>query len=235
MSKIIGRGGIVKRAFIAITALMVSAGAFALDTSAGLSLSGGVFVKQMTTSISALSVSSDLVDSSLPFHAEVFWDEQYFRVGAGYRLRVFGHQKQTLTISGTTTLLTEADTGTKGYAAFTFYLKYPFAVGQFVLFPLLGFETDLNLSILDAAGTDLRASLTDQQRANESEVWAKAGMGAQLDLSDWGYIRAQLVLGWKLPNPAENDFVANAKIAAFDASLFFALESDLGISVGFKL
>jgi hypothetical protein len=225
----------MKRAIIALTALMISAGAFALDTSAGLSVSGGVFISQMTTGSTSLAVSSDLVDTSIPFHAEAFLDGEYFRVGAGYRLRVLGHQKQTLTISGTTSTLTDADTGSKGYAAFSFYLKYPFVSGKFVLFPLLGLETDLSVLILGTSGTDLRASMTDQQRANESQVWAKAGMGAQVDLSSGAYLRAHLLLGLKLPNSSENDAVANAASAGFDASRYFALEPDLGIAVGFKL
>lgn len=212
----------MKRAILAITGLMLSAQAFALDVSAGVSVSGGFFINWMTTSNSSLGVSSELTNTSLPFHGEVYVDAYYFQFGVGYRLSVLGHRSETLTVSGTTTNVLAEDTGTKGYAAFTFYCKYPFAVGRYILMPLLGFEYDVNALVLDSSDNP------------DNQFWVKAGMGAQLPLSNWGYFRAQLLMGWKLPSQAENDAVANATTAGFDAALY-TLEPDISFAVGFKL
>jgi hypothetical protein len=214
---------------------MFATGVFALDVSTGLSVSSGFFIHRLTTSNSSLGVSSDLTNTSIPFHAEAYLDAGYIQLGAGFRLRVLGHQKQTLTVSGSTSTVAESDTGTEGYVAVSLYLKYPFTVGQFVLFPLLGIERDVNVLILDAGGNDVRGSKTDQQLGDESQIWLKAGMGAQMALSSWGYLRAQLLLGWKVPNPTENGQVANAKSSpGWDATLY-SLEPDLSFALGFKL
>jgi hypothetical protein len=224
----------LKRAVFAIMVFMFSTSAFALDLSAGFTLSTGIFINRMIASSSSLGVSSELTNTSIPFRGEAFFDGQYFQFGLGYRLRVLGHQKQTLTVSGTTSTLTDADTGLKGYLALSLYLKYPLVVGRFVIFPLLGVEKDLNVVIHDASGHDLLGKMTDQQRVNEDQVWVKTGMGVQFPLSSWGYLRTQILFGWKVPNQSENDAVANAESAGFDATLY-SFEPDLSIAVGFKL
>jgi hypothetical protein len=214
--------------------LMLASQVFALDLSAGLALSSGYFFNRFANSSSSLDVSSELINTSLPAACMVFFDGEYFEFAAGYRIRVLGHQKQTTTSAGTTTTITDADTGLKGYAAFSFFLKYPFALGQFVVFPLLGIERDVIVLMLDTNGNDTRGSMTPQQLAPEDQAWIKAGMGAQIGLSNWGYLRAKLVLGWKMPSAPENDAVANQKSSGFDATLF-SLEPDLSIAVGLKL
>jgi hypothetical protein len=225
----------LKRTIIAGTILVLSVHAFAWDVSAGLSVSGGFFINRMTTSNSSLAVSSDLTNTSLPFRAEAYLDAQYFQIGMGYRLAVLGRQKQTQTTSGTTSTLTDADTGLKGYLALSLYAKYPFTVGQWVLFPLLGIERDVNLLVHDSNGNDLRGSMTDQQLGNETQTWVKAGVGTQLGLFSWGYVRAIFLFGWKIPNQTENDVVANAKSSpGWDATLY-SLQPDLSIAVGIRL
>ena len=214
---------------------MLSVGAFALDVSVGFQVSAGFFYNSMTTFNGSLAVSSELWNTSLPFHAEGYLDMQYFQLGVGYRIRVLGHQTQTTTVSGSTTTLTNADTGTKGYATISGYLKYPFTVGQYILLPLLGFEYDVNALNLDANGNDLRGSMTAQQRDNENQFWLKFGMGAQLDMAPWGYLRARFLVGWKLPNQAESDAVANARSSpGWDATLR-TLEPEIGFAVGFNM
>jgi hypothetical protein len=212
----------LKRLLIALFALVASGGAFALDVSTGVSVSGGFFINWMTTSNSSLGVSSLLMNTSVPFHGEVYVDMQYAQFGVGYRLNVLGHRNETQTTSGSTTTVLDQNMGTKGYAAFTFYAKYPFTIGQYVLQPLLGFEYDVNTFISGSSDNP------------DNQFWIKAGMGAQLPLSDWGYIRAHLLFGWKIPSQAESDAVANATTSGFDASLY-TLDPEIGFAVGFKL
>ena len=214
--------------------LVLSTSVFGLDYSAGLEMSGGFLFNKFSDSNSSLAVSSDLTNTSLPLHAEVFFDGQYYRLGAGYRLAVLGHQGQTQTISGTASTIVDKDTGLKGYLSLSIYAKYPFTVGPFVLFPLAGLEMDLNVLFLDANWNDVRGTLTSQQLSNEDQAWVKAGMGADWSFSGTGYIRAELVLGYKFPSKSENDAAANAKAAGFDATLF-TLEPDLTVAVGFRL
>jgi hypothetical protein len=234
MSKSMERGGRLKRSMVIVAGIMLSTAAFALDVSAGVSVSSGFFVNRMNTSNSSLGVSSDLTNISLPLAAEVFLDAQYFEIGAGYRLRVLGHQKQNITVTGAVTTPINAGTGLKGYVAVSLSLKYPVVVGKSILFPLVGFERDFNVLSLDANWGDLRGGMNAQQLANEDQLWLKAGMGARFPLGAWGYFGIHYVLGWKVPNQPENDLVTNAKLAGFDATLV-SLEPDVGIAVGFKL
>jgi hypothetical protein len=224
----------VRRFIIAIAGIMMCAGAFAFDLKVGVSVSSGFFFNQMNTSNSGFGISYVLRNTAFPFHAEAYIDAQYVQIGVGYRLSVGGHQWESVTYSGTTTTAVDADTGTKGYAAFTAYLKYPFTVGQYLLLPLLGFEYDVNALDLDSSGNDLRGSMSSQQLANENQFWVKAGIGTQIPLVNWGYLRAQLLIGWKILSPAESDAVATAITSGYGATLF-SLQPELGIAVGFKI
>jgi hypothetical protein len=224
----------VKRFAISVTGIMLCAHAFAFDVSVGASFSGGFFISQMNTSNSGLAVSSALRNTAFPFHAEAYIDMQYVQVGVGYRLSVGGHQWETVTSSGTTTTAIDGDTGTKGYAAFSAYLKYPFTVGPYELLPLLGFEYDVNAMDIDANGNDLRGSMSSQALDSENQFWVKAGIAAQLALAERVYLRAQFLMGWKFLSRAESDAVANARSAGFDATLF-SLRPELGIALGFKI
>ena len=224
----------MKRFIIAVTGLMLCARAFAFDVSVGASFSGGFFFNQMSSSNSGLAVSSALRNTAFPFHAEAYLDMHYVQVGVGYRLSLGGHQWETVTSSGTTTTAIDGDTGTKGYAAFSAYLKYPFTVGPYQLLPLLGFEYDVNLLDLDSNGHDLRGSMSSQALDNENQFWVKAGMAAELALAERVYLRAQFLIGWKFLSPAETSAVENAKSAGFDATLF-SLRPELGIALGFKI
>jgi hypothetical protein len=218
---------------LAAVLLVLSTSVFGLDLSAGFQVSGGFFFNRFSDSNSSLAVSSDLTNTALPFHAELFLDGQYFRIGAGYRLAVLGHQGQTQTVSGSTSTVVDQDTGTKGYLSLSVYVKYPFHVGPFLLYPLLGLEQDTLLLYLDANGNDVRGTLSLQQLANENQVWIKAGMGADWPFSRNGYLRAELALGYKLPSQSESDSVANANAAGFNATLF-TFEPDLALAIGFK-
>jgi hypothetical protein len=218
---------------LALILLALSTSVFALDMSGGLGISGGYFLNRFSDSNSSLAVSSDLTNTSLPFHAEVFFDGQYFILGAGCRLAVLGHQNQTQTTSGTISTVVDQGMGTKGYLSLSVYAKYPFNVGPLVLFPLLGVEQDTLLLYVDANGNDVRKTLTVQQQSNEDQVWIKGGMGMDWRFSPVGYLRAELVLGYKLPSQSETDSVNNAKSSGFDATLF-TLEPDLTIAIGFN-
>jgi hypothetical protein len=224
----------LKRSIIAITGILLSAGAFALDVSVGASVSGGFFFNQMNQSNSGLGISYTFRNTAFPFQAEAYVDAQYVQVGVGYRVSVGGHQWESLTSSGTTTTAVDADTGTKGYVSFSAYLKYPFNIGQYLLQPLLGFEYDVNAMDLDSSGNDLRGSLSGQQLADENQFWVKAGIGSQIPLANWGYLRARFLIGWKMLSAAESSAVSTAINSGYDATLF-SLEPELGIAVGFNL
>jgi hypothetical protein len=221
------------RVRLAAVFLLLSTSVFSLDLSAGLSLSGGYFLDTFNTSKSSLSVSSSLTNSSLPFRAELFFDGQYLRMGAGYKLAVLGREHETQTVSGSTSTVLSGSTGTKGYFSFSVYGKYPFAVGPVLLFPLLGIESDVNLIYLDSHGHDVRRTLTDQQLADEDQLWIKAGIGADWSFVSWGYIRGEVLLGYKFPSQSESDAADNAKSSGFDATLY-TLEPSLDIAIGFK-
>lgn len=217
----------------AVIFLVLSTGAFAQGLSAGLAISGGWFFKGFDTSEQSPSVSSNLTDAFVPFRAGLFLDGRYFSLRVGYKLAIAGHETQTQTISGTTTTLTDQGLGTKGYLSLSVYGKYPFSVGPFLLYPLLGLEQDTLLLYLDANGNDVRGTLSLDQLANENQLWVKAGVGADWPLFAGGYLRAELVLGYKFPSSAENAAVQNATSAGFNATLF-TLEPDFTLAIGFR-
>ena len=74
----------------------------------------------------------------------------------------------------------------------------PFALGPVSLFPLLGIEYDLNLYLKDADGTDLKAGLTDQEKADLNQFWFKAGAGADFVVYKGLYVRPLVLMGFKL-------------------------------------
>ena len=157
--------------------LVLSTGVFAQELSGGLAVSGGWFLQGFRVSNSSLSVSTDLAETFLPTRIEVFLDGRYFSAAVGFKVAFAGHEKQTQTISGTTSTVADMDLGTKGYVSLAFYAKYPFTVGPILLFPILGMEIDTNVLYLDAGGNDVRATLTTEQLSSENQAWVKAASG----------------------------------------------------------
>jgi hypothetical protein len=224
----------VKKSALLILLVSLATGAFALDLSAGIEACGGYLIADMRTSLASPSVSSETISTRAPFLAAAFLDATYFPGSIGYRLLALGREKSTQTISGTTTVLVDSDeVGSRGYVCFSALGRYPFTRGPVALFPILGFEYDLNVVAVDPGGNDLRSSMTEQQKVNENQFWIRGGVGAEIGFLDRMVFRPELVIGYKFNNSAENAAVESARQAGFDAALF-TLSFDFRLLVGYR-
>jgi hypothetical protein len=112
--------------------------------------------------------------------------------------------------------------------------KYPFKVGDFTIFPLVGFEYDLNLTY-KYDGEDVKETLTDDQLDNLNQLWVKAGVAADFSIAGSLFIRPQVLFGLKFLSQYEKD-----GIEAFESTPGVAdasqtdMRLDVGISVGYK-
>ncbi|GMO11363.1 MAG: hypothetical protein Ta2A_19670 [Treponemataceae bacterium] len=96
---------------------------------------------------------------------------------------------------------------------FSLFLKYPFAASDKVtLFPLLGAAYELSLLAKHDGGGGRIKDTEFQVSASKSDakalealsaVWFKAGLGADVNLTDHLFLRTELVYGVRLPNETE--------------------------------
>ena len=220
---------------IAVIALLVLAlGAHAAGLQAGAGASAGFFIKEMLTSLASPAVSSDTTDTHWPVGFTAFFDSPYVQANVGYSQSLLGHEKSTQTISGSTSTLVNTDiAATKGYLSIAVLGKYPLALGPVSLFPLIGLAVDFNVLAMDASGNDLKASMTDQQKADENQFWVKAGVGADVMIFGKAFIRPELIAGLKLPNGSERSAIASAQQAGFNA-LLLTFTFDFSLLVGYS-
>lgn len=120
------------------------------------------------------------------------------------------------------------------YITFAALGKYPFKVGAFTLFPLLGAEYDLNVThgIPDyfegASGLGLTST------GDYNQFWFKGGLGADISLGSKLYLRPEALYGFKLLNSDENNLVSSAQGGGVTASLTFST-FNFALLVGYKL
>ncbi|MGA2977194.1 MAG: hypothetical protein ABSF77_17955 [Spirochaetia bacterium] len=225
----------VKHALIALVLFAIAANVFGSDVSAGIGVAGGCFIDEMSNSMPSLSVTTETRYTYLPGNATFYLDVKYLQVAIGYSLLTLGHQTLTQTISGSTTTLLDQDIiGTLGYLVFGLVGEFPIALGPVTLFPMLGIEIDANIMDIGQNGIDLRASMTDAEKADENRFWMRAGIGAEYSISSNAYIRPELIVGYRFPSSSETAAYLNAQKAGF-APLWFTIEPDLSLLIGWNL
>ena len=223
---------IMRRCMLILILVLPVAGVFGLDV--GFGASGGYVLNEMSTSLSSAAVSSRTQDTHVPFGASVYADIGIIQVSIGYTQFTLSRVLSTLSAAGTTTTLIDIPTGTGGYVSFALLGKYPFVLGAFTLSPLLGLEMDFNVILLDAAGNDLRAAMTNELKNGQNQVWLKAGAAFDMPLSERAYLRSEALFSYKLPNSKEQSDLLAAQHAGFDV-LLFAIRPEIDLFVGFKL
>jgi opacity protein-like surface antigen len=77
--------------------------------------------------------------------------------------------------------------------------KYPFPLGAFTLFPLLGIDYRLVLSVKNEAGVEL------DKPGDYSSLWFQGGAGLDFALTRVLYLRCELLYGLRLPTKHESD------------------------------
>jgi hypothetical protein len=210
--------------------LLPAAGAFALDL--GFGVSGGYLLNENITSLASPAVSSETRFTHVPLGASVYADFDYFILSVGYTQLILSHEVQT--VSGSTTPLVDADTGTGGYVSVALMGKYSFSLGALTLSPLLGLGFDINVLLLDTAGNDLRLSMSDQQKSELEQLWVRTGAALDVAFTPSVYLRSVLVCGIKLPTSGELSAYWAATQAGFNVVLF-VIKPEFSASIGFKL
>jgi hypothetical protein len=186
-----------KLAILSALVLVLSAGAFALDLSAG----AGVYFAQ--TYGYAKKEGFDAVHSvaNSNFGATLFFDATYAELGlnlGGYNYR----------FSPYSALL--GGRSFNGFnLGFSLYGKYPFNVGGVKLFPLLGLDSQLGLSYLDDQLNELPTNRNTLGKGTAADyynsAWIKFGGGMDADLSKSLYLRTTFLYGFKFYSTKEAD------------------------------
>jgi len=211
-----------------VLAASVSAAGF------GFGVSGGYILNDSVTSLASPAVSSETKLTYAPFGASLYTDLGFVVVSVGYNQLVLGNDLMTQTVTGTSTTLLNASTGTAGYVVLAMMGKYPFALGTLTLSPFLGFELDLNVLLLDASGTDLRAAMSSAQQSGQNQVWLKAGAALDVDISRRVYVRSAAFFGYKLRSASEQSAYMSAEQAGFSI-LMFVIRPEIAVSLGIKM
>ena len=146
----------------------------------------------------------------------------------GFRANGNTRWQRTTEILGSTTEWPPDDDGhSSGFLSLSLLGKYPFALGQFSLFPLAGIEYDLILYYHDENGADL-------DKTGLNQFWFKFGVGADIPIVKGLSIRPLALFGFKLLNSDEKSTLATAKADATSASYTdFVFEG--GVQAGWRV
>ena len=185
-------------AFIIFCSIAVTS--YATDLSVG----GGISYTPIT---SKLSVNDWGWEGSTSDHFNfatfsVFIDVAYVQAAVAYGMRVSGSYDSEGSFSGSGVY-----TNKETYLGLIVLLKYPFELANFVLFPLVGLESDLNLTYRDESGSDLKSILTLDEKDHLNMYFIKFGAGADISISRRTYLRPVVVLGYKLRSRLDKDVV----------------------------
>ncbi len=219
----------MKRKLIILIFCLLSICAFAFDTSAGVGATGGYFLWRYTYTYVGLTTT--YTQTYLPMTFYGFLDATYLEASIGYML-VDGYSVKN-EVTGFPTATSDFKENLR-WISFAALFKYPFHFGSVSLFPLAGFEYDMNISYTDSSGNDLKSSLTADQKAQFDQLWIKAGLGADFVFGSF-YIRPKLLAGYKLLAKIENDTVAADKSGGETNVSIVPLVFSVGISAGYRL
>jgi hypothetical protein len=215
----------VKKIIVAVLLLGLAIGASALDMSVGagaaLNFTSG------TMKFSGPGVDGDVTAHFMPANFVAFFDATYVQVSAGYMF----YNGVTATSSGSPTTVSVG--GSASYLSFAVYGKYPFSVGQFTIFPLLGVEYKLNLTATDENGKD-KSTMTSQEQADLNELWFEAGVGADFSFGRF-YVRPEMLIGFKPLSSTDNDAVKAATVPPFTSGSMSWFTMNVEVLVGYKL
>jgi hypothetical protein len=114
--------------------------------------------------------------------------------------------------------------------------RLPLRVGSgFAIVPLFGMEIDLNMSVKDSAGNDLKQYMTDEFKSSLNKVYLQIGLGIQIDAGPV-VIYPEFIYGFKIKSAYDTDVETNAIVTrGWSDSSVSEGKLDIGVVVGFKL
>jgi hypothetical protein len=189
-----------KLAVLLALVLVLSAGAFALDLSAG----AGVYFAQTYgyAKVEGFDALNYVANSN--FGATIFFDATYAELGlnlGGYNYHFPSIPYSSYYFGG--------DNFNGFNLGFSLYGKYPFKIGSVKLFPLLGMDSQLGLSYLDDQLNELPTQRNNLGKGTATDyynsAWIKFGAGVDADLTRSLYLRTTFLYGFKFYSSKESD------------------------------
>jgi hypothetical protein len=194
-----------------LVVLLLSTGAFAQDISisAGAAVNFMYWVNSQSDDSGGPEVNQDMGWSALS--AGAFVDLTYVMVNLSYAFTL-GSPGVTISVDGTKdnaasdAATAAAEDYSASYLVITVLGKYPFDVGGVVIFPMLGAEYQLNLTLYDD-DTDLKDTFSDDADASLNDLYLLAGVGADFDITESLYARVMALFSYCLTpdNPGNYD------------------------------
>ncbi len=216
---------------LVVLVAMVAFASTAFAQGIGMSAGAGVIYSPsssvMSSSVLSIDTKSTTTTSSVDIAA--FFDATYVQLDLGLLMR--SRMSKTDLVVGT--VATSFDTDYPANykqtdMAISVLGKLPISVLNLSVFPMAGVEYDLNLS---ATGKD---SLSAEAKANLNQLWIKAGVGADIGVTDSIYIRPLVLVGYKILSQGDKDAKEALDLIADNVTLTI-MKLDLGVMVGFRL
>jgi hypothetical protein len=232
-------GRYMKKLLIALAVACLSTTGFALgkdlEMSAGIGFSVSPYSR--TEQASSEAEKSKSTEETMLFGGFAYFDATYAQVSLGFgRSDVNASYKvvDDLGIMGGAVDATYNNYNVVAYLSFGLLCKYPFDMDGFYIFPMLGFEYDLNLSYTDSEGNDLKESMTDDERANLNMFWIKLGVGLDIPIAGEIYLRPEVLASYKLRSKLDRDWVDQEEASGYDDVSATTVKVDIGFLVGYK-
>jgi hypothetical protein len=235
----------LKKAFsIIIFFIASSIGTFALELP--LSTGLGVLLDYSYSSISAdhkdLGLSGSLSYSSFNYGLFTYFDMRYLEAGLGFA-GISTSIKTDEAISskdGNNGIDPENIKLTGNALILLLYGKFPFDFDGFSVYPLIGIEGQIVLSML--YGEDSPAGWERKKEGdsylgtagNWSSFWFRAGVGFDFFVGDSFFIRTELTFGIKAPNPREMTITRNlSNSGTYDNISAYSIGPKLRLAIGY--
>jgi hypothetical protein len=197
-----------------------------------LRLGGGIAYTPMTSKI---VVSDPGLEGTASDHFNfgtvcAFFDLPFLHTTLSYASRFSGSFDSAGSFTGTG-IYTNRET----FLGIGILLRYPFTVGRFSVFPLIGVENDINLTYADADGNDLKSGLSSYARDHLNKAFLKVGVGADILVSKFIFLRPTVLLGFRLISGIQRDTVEYYKSTyALTDVMASTSEFEIALLVGFR-
>ena len=196
---------------LVLVLVMIGCGAALFAQGIGLSAGlGGNFAAQFTTyaltedakdiGMKAEDANSHLIGGGI----YAFFDATYVEANVGL---LFGNANQDKKPDSSSGFRLYPDKGMDVTALkLSLFGKYPIDLGGFTLFPMLGIDGQINLSV-KSDGEDVPDDSKDDYNEMFSYFWIKAGVGVDIPLSDKLYLRPEFLYGIRFNTDQEKDML----------------------------
>ena len=209
-----------------LAATFAAGSAFAqVQLSAGLGGNFAVHFSRMTLDVPWASV--DPIDSTAMGGGFFgFFDATYAEASVG--MGFANSKQQENTLLG----IPKDEKGTDlTYLSLALFGKYPIDLGGFTLFPMLGVQGEI---LVNAAYDGNKIKNEDGLYSNNSQLWFKLGVGADINITESLYLRPTFLYGLRLPTASENDTIDMYKSAGAKDASAIGHGLDVRLAVGYR-